>query len=194
MLSAIGVLAAIVAVHEAGHFFAARSQGIHVSKFAIGFGPPLIKYQGPEVEYSLRAVPLGGFVAFPDEDADCPYPPDDPDLLKNRPILDRAIVITAGVIANAIFAFSLLFTQVSVVCMCGWGGQSHHLHAFVVVVNVMVMHTACTTPTHTYTHLHAPTHRPLLWVWHRVYFMRVCVFQKLYRVQLHSRQDLNQAT
>lgn len=113
MLTALGVLAAIVAVHEAGHFFAARSQGIHVSKFAIGFGPPLIKYQGPEVEYSLRAIPLGGFVAFPDEDPDCPYPPDDPDLLKNRPILDRAIVITAGVIANAIFAFSLLFTQVS---------------------------------------------------------------------------------
>jgi membrane-associated protease RseP (regulator of RpoE activity) len=39
------VLAAIVGIHEAGHFAAARFQGIHVTKFAIGFGPPLLKYQ-----------------------------------------------------------------------------------------------------------------------------------------------------
>lgn len=45
VLAAVGVLAAIVAVHEAGHFTAARIQGIHVTKFAIGFGPALFKYQ-----------------------------------------------------------------------------------------------------------------------------------------------------
>ncbi len=39
------MLAAIVGIHEAGHFAAARLQGIHVTKFAIGFGPPLLKYQ-----------------------------------------------------------------------------------------------------------------------------------------------------
>lgn len=42
---AVGVLAAIVAIHECGHFIAARAQGIHVTKFAIGFGPPLLSYQ-----------------------------------------------------------------------------------------------------------------------------------------------------
>lgn len=42
---ALLVLAAIVGIHEAGHFAAARLQGIHVTKFAIGFGPPLLKYQ-----------------------------------------------------------------------------------------------------------------------------------------------------
>lgn len=42
---AIGVLAAIVAIHECGHFVAARLQGIHVTKFSIGFGPPLLSYQ-----------------------------------------------------------------------------------------------------------------------------------------------------
>jgi len=45
VLEALGVLAAIVGIHEAGHFAAARLQGIHVTKFAIGFGPPLLKYQ-----------------------------------------------------------------------------------------------------------------------------------------------------
>ena len=39
------MLAAIVAIHECGHFVAAKSQGIHVTKFAIGFGPRLLSYQ-----------------------------------------------------------------------------------------------------------------------------------------------------
>lgn len=110
---ALSILTVVVAVHECGHFLAARLQNIHVSKFAIGFGPPIIRYQGKVVEYSLRALPLGGFVAFPDDDPNCPYPEDDPDLLQNRPIADRAYVISAGVIANIIFAFAVLFVQVS---------------------------------------------------------------------------------
>ena len=112
---AVAVLATIIFVHECGHFFAARLQNIHVSKFSVGFGPNLLSYQGPEVEYSLRAIPLGGFVAFPDDDPDCPYPEDDPDLLRNRPIKDRAVVISAGVIANVAFALAILLTQVNTV-------------------------------------------------------------------------------
>ena len=68
--------------------------------------------QGPEVEYSLRLFPLGGYVGFPDDDPDSTIPADDPDLLRNRPVKDRFIVISAGVIANFIFAYSLLVTQV----------------------------------------------------------------------------------
>jgi hypothetical protein len=45
VLQAIGVLAAIITVHECGHFLAARLQGIHVTQFAIGFGPPLFRYK-----------------------------------------------------------------------------------------------------------------------------------------------------
>jgi len=44
-LQAISVLAAIFTIHELGHFIAARSQNIHVTKFSIGFGPILFKYQ-----------------------------------------------------------------------------------------------------------------------------------------------------
>eukprot|EP00210_Caulerpa_lentillifera_P008285 g7906.t1 len=111
-VTAIGLLTLIVAVHECGHFLAARLQNIHVSKFAIGFGPAIARYQSKTVEYSIRAIPLGGFVAFPDDDPNSPYPDDDPDLLRNRPIADRALVISAGVVANFLFAFSLLFAQV----------------------------------------------------------------------------------
>jgi membrane-associated protease RseP (regulator of RpoE activity) len=114
-LAAIAVLAVLILVHELGHFVAARSQGIYVNRFSLGFGPVLWKYQGPQTEYAVRAFPLGGFVGFPDDDPDSDIPADDPNLLRNRPVLDRAIVIGAGVIANLIFAYFLLVSQVSFV-------------------------------------------------------------------------------
>jgi len=108
ILLVIVVLAILVVVHELGHFLAARLQGIHVNRFSIGFGPILWKYQGARTEYALRAFPLGGFVGFPDNDEESTIPPNDPDLLRNRPIIDRAIVISAGVVANFIFAYLVL--------------------------------------------------------------------------------------
>ena len=115
VIQALSVLATIIFVHESVHFLAARTQGIHVNKFAVGFGPNVLSYQGEEVEYSLKAIPLGGFVAFPDDDVDCPYPPDDPDLLRNRPVKDRAIVVSAGIVANCVFAFAILLAQVNTI-------------------------------------------------------------------------------
>ncbi|PON68705.1 Membrane metalloprotease ARASP [Parasponia andersonii] len=112
VLEAAAVLTAIIVVHESGHFLAAYLQGIHVSKFAVGFGPILAKFNANNVEYSIRAFPLGGFVGFPDNDPDSDIPVDDKNLLKNRPVLDRAIVISAGVIANIIFAYVIIFVQV----------------------------------------------------------------------------------
>lgn len=106
------MLTAIIVVHESGHFLAAYLQGIHVSKFAVGFGPILAKFNAKNVEYSLRAFPLGGFVGFPDNDPDSVIPVDDENLLKNRPIFDRVLVISAGVIANIIFAYIIIFTQI----------------------------------------------------------------------------------
>lgn len=116
VLLAIAVLALLIVVHESGHFLAARAQGIYVTRFSIGFGPVLWKYQGAQTEYALRAIPLGGYVAFPDDEDDSSISADDPALMKNRPILDRAIVISAGVIANLIFAYVLIFAQL------GWQG------------------------------------------------------------------------
>jgi membrane-associated protease RseP (regulator of RpoE activity) len=130
-LAAIGVLALLIFVHELGHFLAARLQGIYANKFSIGFGPILLKYQGKQTEYALRALPLGGFVGFPDDDPESDIPPNDPNLLSNRPILDRAIVISAGVIANLIFAYFLLVVQVSVT-----GFQQIDYHPGVVVAGI----------------------------------------------------------
>lgn len=115
VLKSISVLAILIFVHEMGHFIAARSQGIYANRFSLGFGPTLLKYQGPETEYAIRAFPLGGFVGFPDDDPDSDIPPNDPNLLRNRPVLDRAIVISAGVIANLLFAYLVLAIQFGIV-------------------------------------------------------------------------------
>ncbi|HIK18862.1 MAG TPA: RIP metalloprotease RseP [Leptolyngbyaceae cyanobacterium M33_DOE_097] len=115
VLAAIAVLALLIVVHELGHFSAARLQGIYANRFSIGFGPTLLKYQGKNTEYALRAFPLGGFVGFPDDDPEAyGLDPRDPNLLKNRPVMDRVIVISAGVIANLLFAYLLLVTQVGI--------------------------------------------------------------------------------
>lgn len=112
VLAVISVIAILIFVHELGHFLAARLQGIHVNRFSIGFGPILWKYQGTRTEYALRALPLGGFVGFPmDEDSDNSFAPDDPNLLQNRPVMDRAIVMSAGVIANLLFAYLVFVVQ-----------------------------------------------------------------------------------
>ena len=115
VLQVIAVLALLIFVHELGHFMAARLQGIYANRFSIGFGPILWKYQGVQTEYALRALPLGGFVGFPDDDPDSDIPPNDPNLLRNRPLLDRAIVISAGVIANLLFAYFVLVVQAGAV-------------------------------------------------------------------------------
>lgn len=69
------------------------------------------------MEYSLRAIPLGGYVGFPDDDPKSEFKPDDPDLLTNRSIPGRLAVMSAGIIANCIFAFSVLFIQVCLPCL-----------------------------------------------------------------------------
>lgn len=112
VIEAAAVLTAIIVVHETGHFLAANLQGIHVSKFSVGFGPVLAKFNSNNVEYSVRAFPLGGFVGFPDNDPDSDIPVDDVDLLKNRPVFDRVLVVSAGVIANIVFAYVIIFVQV----------------------------------------------------------------------------------
>ena len=57
----------------------------------------------------------GGYVAFPDDDEDCPYEKDDPNLLTNRPVKDRIIVTCAGVAANMVAALAICVVQVGAV-------------------------------------------------------------------------------
>ncbi|MDC3027403.1 RIP metalloprotease RseP [bacterium] len=114
VLTSITVLGFLIFFHEMGHFLAAILQGIYVDGFSIGFGPSIIKKKFRDITYSFRAFPLGGFVSFPDEELNN-IDPKDPNLLKNRPIIQRVIVISAGVLANLILAYTILIINVTTV-------------------------------------------------------------------------------
>ena len=54
----------LIAIHEFGHFIAAKFMGVKVNEFAIGMGPKLLSKEKGETVYSLRAFPIGGFCAM----------------------------------------------------------------------------------------------------------------------------------
>ena len=114
VLTSITVLGFLIFFHEMGHFLAAILQGIYVDGFSIGFGPSIIQKKYKDITYSFRAFPLGGFVSFPDDEQNN-IDPKDPNLLKNRPIIQRVIVISAGVFANLILAYTILILNVTTV-------------------------------------------------------------------------------
>lgn len=112
-LVSLSVVAGVTAFHEAGHFLAAKVQGIKIQSFNVGYGQKLIAFNDTnDTEYALRALPLGGYVAFPmnveyDDDGEVVRELDDPDLLQNRPPAQRAFVISAGVLANLLLSVIL---------------------------------------------------------------------------------------
>ncbi len=112
------LLSFLILVHEAGHFMAARMLGIKVDKFGFGLpiGPTLWSKKIGDVEVLVHACLLGGYVAFPDDDKDSDLPLDSKDRFVNRPVWQRMIVISAGVIANIITAILLVMFTATV-----WG-------------------------------------------------------------------------
>lgn len=114
------VLFILVLVHEFGHFFVAKKTGMRVDEFGIGFPPKLWGFKSGETEYTLNALPLGGFVRI--------YGEDNEDALEGetnasgverkrertrsfsgKPKWVQVLVLVAGIGANILFAW-LLFT------------------------------------------------------------------------------------
>ena len=110
ILIMILLLSLLILVHEAGHFFAARAFGIRVDKFGFGLpvGPTLFSKKIGDVEVLVHAFLLGGYVSFPDDEKDCDLPKDSPERFVNKPVWQRVIVVSAGVIANVICAIALV--------------------------------------------------------------------------------------
>lgn len=69
ILAAILIFGVLVAVHEFGHFIAAKLCGVQVNEFSIGMGPVLCKRVRKGTQYSIRALPVGGFVALEGEES-----------------------------------------------------------------------------------------------------------------------------
>ena len=105
-------------VHELGHFLAARSRGVIVEQFSIGFGPALFSWKGKDgVEYRLGCLPLGGYVLLPQlADLSALEGEAKADVKALPPVsyLSKVIVFCAGAVFNVIFAF-LLACVISIV-------------------------------------------------------------------------------
>lgn len=102
IIIAILIFGILIAVHELGHFAAAKACGVRVEEFAIGMGPTIVKKQRGETVYSLRCIPMGGFCAMAGEDEES----SDPRAFTSQPVWKRIIILVAGALMN--FVFGLL--------------------------------------------------------------------------------------
>ncbi len=102
---AIILFGLLIGIHEFGHFIAAKSVGVKVNEFSIGMGPKLLKKQGKETLYSLRALPIGGFCAMEGEDEES----DNPRALKNQGFFKSFLILFAGSGMNFVLGFALVF-------------------------------------------------------------------------------------
>ncbi len=121
---AILIFAMLVSVHEFGHFITAKLSGMYVEEFSIGMGPLLLSKQVGETRYTLRALPLGGFVRVLGEDIAEeersgiePIQVPEERRYQNRPVWQRMIFAAAGSIMNMITAvviFAVMFMVLGV--------------------------------------------------------------------------------
>ena len=107
MILLIGLL---ILVHELGHLLTALMFKTKVDKFGIGLpiGPTLWEKKVGGLTLVVHAFLFGGYVSFPDDDKDSDLPKNSPERLMNKPVWQRAIIFSAGVIANVICAYVLV--------------------------------------------------------------------------------------
>lgn len=105
ILIAILVFGFLIFVHELGHFLFAKKFGVTISEFSLGMGPKLLSKKGKDgVEYALRLLPIGGYVAMVGEDEDS----DDPNAFHKKPAWQRFIIVIAGAIMNLLVGIIIM--------------------------------------------------------------------------------------
>ena len=110
LVVALVTFATVVAIHEYGHFWVARRSGVKVLRFSIGFGKPLLRWQGADgTEYVLAAIPLGGYVRMADEREGDVAAADLPRAFNRQPVAARMAIAAAGPVANFLLAILVLW-------------------------------------------------------------------------------------
>jgi regulator of sigma E protease len=104
VIIAIIIFGVLIAVHELGHFVAAKSVGVRVNEFAIGMGPAIFKRQKGETLYSLRALPIGGYCAMEGEDELS----EDSRAFTSAKVWKRFIILVAGSSMNFLTGFLII--------------------------------------------------------------------------------------
>jgi len=109
IIIAILIFGILIAVHELGHFLAAKSVGVKVNEFSIGMGPGIFKRQGKETLYSLRLLPIGGYCAIEGENDDS----EDERSMGKKPLIARLFILFSGSFMNFLAGFLIVLVIVS---------------------------------------------------------------------------------
>lgn len=104
ILGALFAFSLLVIVHEFGHFMMAKLNGVKVEEFSIGMGPKLFGVRRGETEYSIKLLPIGGYVKMLGEDGEVTS---DERAFQNKSPLRKLSVVSAGPIMNIILAVIL---------------------------------------------------------------------------------------
>lgn len=112
ILIAILIFGALILVHELGHFLTARLFHVKIYEFSIGMGPKLFskKSKKSDTAYSLRLLPIGGFVSMAGEDEES----DEEGSLRHKPVWQRIIITAAGSLSNILLGFIVML----IIVMC----------------------------------------------------------------------------
>ncbi|OIP54554.1 MAG: RIP metalloprotease RseP, partial [Helicobacteraceae bacterium CG2_30_36_10] len=104
------VLSALIFFHELGHYLAARAVGVYVEVFSIGFGKKLYSFRAWSTEWSISAIPLGGYVKMKGQDDSDPTKKSyDKDSYNSKTPIQKIFILLAGPAANFVLAFVLYF-------------------------------------------------------------------------------------
>lgn len=109
-LKIVFVLGFLIFIHEGGHFLVAKACKVKVKEFSIGFGPKIYVKQGKETKYTIRLIPLGGFVDMLGESER----KDEPGSFSTAKIWKRFAIVLAGATVNIIFGVVVYFSWVAV--------------------------------------------------------------------------------
>ena len=110
LVSFVIALGILVTVHEYGHFWVARKNGVKVERFSVGFGRAIWRKVGTDgTEYVLAMIPLGGYVKMLDERVDNVLPEDKDKTFNGKSVYQRIAIVGAGPLANFIFALFALY-------------------------------------------------------------------------------------
>lgn len=112
VVSFIVALGILVFIHEYGHFWVARKNNVKVLRFAVGFGKPIYSWYGRTgTEYVIGTIPLGGYVKMLDSRVEEVSEPDLKYAFDKKHVLRRIAIVSAGPLANFIFAVFLIFVM-----------------------------------------------------------------------------------
>jgi len=104
VLAAILIFGILIAVHELGHFLAARACGVTVHEFAIGMGPAIYQKEKNGTRYAIRILPIGGYCAMEGEEEES----DDPHSLNSQGFWKKALIFAAGALMNFVVGFLII--------------------------------------------------------------------------------------